>query len=127
MDVYLHPGAQFLVDETLVSLQSKGQQQELELHYYDDTRQMVGKSEAMRRVFGRLPKLAIKDSPNLLTGETGTGKSSLARIVHEQSPRKDRPFVVVNCGALSPTLIESQLFGHEKGAFTGAEEPHRGF
>lgn len=127
VDVYLHPGASFSLGETRCQLRSEGTQQEVELCYYDESLQLAGKSPAMRRIFGVLPKLAAQEIPVLLTGETGTGKSRLAQILHEQSPRREGPFVVVNCGALSPSLVESLLFGHEKGAFTGAAQAHKGF
>jgi DNA-binding NtrC family response regulator len=79
-----------------------------------------GKSLAMRRIFGLLERAARGTATILLLGETGTGKDVLARSVHAASPRKDAPFEVVDCGAIAPQLIESELFGHEKGAFTGA-------
>ena len=86
----------------------------------------LGRSPAMRRIFALLPRLAATDTTLLLEGETGTGKSLLAEVLHDASPRRDRPFVVVDCGAIPPTLIESELFGHEKGAFTGAHAARRG-
>ena len=69
----------------------------------------------------RLALLAEHDVPILLTGETGTGKTSLARLLHDCSPRRNEPFVTVPCGALPPLLIDSEFFGHVRGAFTGAE------
>jgi two-component system response regulator HydG len=70
--------------------------------------------------------VAAQETTLLLSGETGTGKTRLARLVHELSPRRHEPFLVIDCGALSPTLIESELFGHVKGAFTGAERERAG-
>jgi two-component system response regulator GlrR len=80
----------------------------------------LGASEAMRRIFAVLPKLAESDATILLEGETGTGKGLLASAIHEASPRASGPFIVVDCGSIPPNLIESELFGHEKGSFTGA-------
>ena len=81
---------------------------------------MVGDSKAMHDVFATLRKVAPTNSTVLVRGETGTGKELVARALHDDSPRKNEPFVVVHCAALPETLLESELFGHEKGAFTGA-------
>src|SRR5207248_209117 len=81
--------------------------------------EMVELMEQVRRV-------APQDTTLLFTGQTGTGKTRLARLVHEFSPRRDQPFLVVDCGALSPTLIESEMFGHVRGAFTGADRDRAG-
>jgi two-component system NtrC family response regulator len=85
---------------------------------------LVGKSLGIERVRTLIAKVAPTHSTVLILGETGTGKELVARAVHEQSPRAGEPFVAINCGALPETLIESELFGHRKGAFTGADE-HR--
>ncbi len=88
--------------------------------------ELVGESEAMRKVKDLAIKVAPSRASVLILGETGTGKEVLARAIHRNSPRREKPFVMVNCAALSETLIESELFGHEKGAFTGASGEKEG-
>ncbi len=88
--------------------------------------EMVGKSPAMREIFGLVERIAPTDATVLIEGETGTGKDMIARTLHQLSPRGDKPFIVVDCGAVAGTLIESELFGHEKGAFTGATASRQG-
>jgi two-component system, NtrC family, response regulator AtoC len=89
-------------------------------------RECVGQSKEMKRVFQVVEKLTRVNTSVLIRGENGTGKELVARAIHFNSPRKDGPFVAVNCAAIPETLIESELFGHEKGAFTGAEQRHIG-
>lgn len=84
--------------------------------------QVVGRSPQMEQIYRFLPMIAQSDSSVLLTGETGTGKDLVAEAIHQGSPRAKAPFIKVNCGALPATLLESELFGHQKGAFTGAVE-----
>ncbi len=81
---------------------------------------LVGQSPAIRRIQEMVKMVAQSDAPTMITGESGTGKEVVARLVHEQSSRRDKPFVAVNCGALAENLVEAELFGHERGAFTGA-------
>jgi DNA-binding NtrC family response regulator len=87
---------------------------------------LVGDSAAMQRLRTDLARFADRESPVLIEGESGTGKELAARAIHEQSRFRDGPFVSVNCGALTPELAQSELFGHERGAFTGATRQHRG-
>ena len=87
---------------------------------------MVGESAAMARVNGLIRQVAPFDSSVLVLGESGTGKEMVARAIHQQSPRRDKPFVAINCGAIPAESLESELFGHEKGAFTGAISARKG-
>ncbi len=87
---------------------------------------IVGKGEAMQAVLARVERVAPTDATVLVLGESGTGKELIARAIHAQSRRVDAPFVAVNCAAIPEGLIESELFGHEKGAFTGASRQHEG-
>ena len=86
---------------------------------------MVGRSPAMQAVFDIIGKASVSEATILLEGETGTGKEVSAEAIHRGSPRRDKPFVVVDCGAMPPNLLESELFGHERGAFTGAVSARR--
>jgi two-component system, NtrC family, response regulator len=88
--------------------------------------EMVGASPAIRAVFDLVRKMATTEMPVLITGETGTGKELTAQAIHERSLRKHGPFVPINCGAITETLLESELFGHERGAFTGAVQQKKG-
>jgi DNA-binding NtrC family response regulator len=87
---------------------------------------VLGKSSAMRKIFSLLPKIAQSDTTVLLEGETGTGKGVMAEAIHEASARNSGPFVVLDCAAIPPTLIESELFGHVRGSFTGATTDRAG-
>jgi transcriptional regulator with GAF, ATPase, and Fis domain len=91
-----------------------------------DFREIVGRSPALRVILEQVRQVAATDAPVLLLGETGTGKELLARTLRASGPRRDRPFVTVNCAALPMGLIESELFGYEKGAFTGATQAKPG-
>jgi two-component system response regulator HydG len=85
-----------------------------------DTRNIIGRSSAMARLIETTARAASSDATVLITGESGTGKEMIAGVIHFNSPRKDNPFIKMNCAAISEGLLESELFGHEKGAFTGA-------
>jgi DNA-binding NtrC family response regulator len=88
---------------------------------------LIGKSAPMQKVYDLIEKVAQTDATVLLVGETGTGKELAAETVHVLSRRRKEPFLPINCGAVSPTLIESELFGHERGSFTGADRMHKGY
>ena len=88
---------------------------------------MVGSSPPMQKVFDLIARVATTDACVLISGETGTGKELVAETIHSLSRRSRQPFLPVNCGALSAHLIESELFGHERGSFTGAEKMHKGY
>ncbi|MCK9458984.1 MAG: sigma-54 dependent transcriptional regulator [Proteobacteria bacterium] len=87
---------------------------------------IIGRSKPMEEIFQMIDRVAATPSTVLITGESGTGKELIARALHENSDRKEKPYIRVNCAAIPPTLIESELFGYEKGAFTGAESPKPG-
>jgi len=97
-----------------------------EIRTGNDFREIVGRSPALARLLDQLALVASTHSTVLILGETGTGKELVARAIHDRSPRRERPLVKVNCAALPRELVESELFGHEKGAFTGATQQRRG-
>ena len=97
-----------------------------EIRTGNDFREIVGKSPGLKRLLDQLALVASTESTVLVLGETGTGKELVARAIHDRSPRRERPLVKVNCAALPRELVESELFGHEKGAFTGATQQRRG-
>lgn len=92
----------------------------------DPARELLGNSDAIRQLRSLTPKIARSDAPVLITGSTGTGKEQFARILHQLSPRTNRPFVAINCAAIPDSLFESELFGFERGSFTGAHHAQRG-
>jgi two-component system NtrC family response regulator len=92
----------------------------------EEIQEMIGTSDSIRRTFATIRKVATADIPVLITGESGTGKELTAKAIHERSHRKEYPFVTINCGAIPETLLESELFGYEKGAFTGAWQQMKG-
>ena len=98
----------------------------MELEIADKQIQIISESKKMRDLLGTAKRAADSESTILITAETGTGKHLMAHFIHEHSPRKEYPFVYVNCATLSETLLESDLFGHEKGAFTGAQKQKEG-
>ena len=88
--------------------------------------ELVGSSESIRKIYTLIEQVAPSSASVLITGESGTGKELVARTIHKMSPRRDRPFVAINCSAIPETLMESELFGHEKGSFTGAASRRQG-
>src|SRR5436305_2409913 len=90
-------------------------------------RHIIGRSPSMQKVYAIIERAAPVKTAVLITGEAGTGKEMVARALHEASPRKNGPFLALNCGAIPENLIESTLFGHERGAFTGAERATKGY
>ncbi len=90
------------------------------LNLKDQQNAIIGRSHKMQEVFHLVEKVADCDSTILITGETGTGKGLVAKAIHQNSKRKNKPFISINCGAIPENLLESELFGHVRGAFTGA-------
>jgi len=97
-----------------------------ELRQFGRFGRMIGKSKGMQKVYDLVARVAPTDATVLITGESGTGKELVAQAIVELSPRRHRPFIPLDCGAIPPTLIESELFGHERGSFTGASQQRRG-
>jgi len=125
----------FQVDELLLRLgriaEQRALQRDLEqaraaLSNLDPAAVLVGQSQPIRRMLGLIETVAKTDAATLITGESGTGKELVARMLHDLSPRHQGRFVALNCGALTETLVEAELFGHERGAFTGADRKREG-
>ncbi len=117
---YLSPGSQMRAGSSTLTFSPIDEEVTVEPDRDGQLGGMVGQSVKMRQIFGLIKKIAPMDVSVVIQGETGTGKELVARAIHENSSRKKGPMVVLDCGAIPPNLIESELFGHEKGAFTGA-------
>ena len=125
-EVWLGDDVTFTLGTTQLRFRLLDEPFELALSRDEAFEDLLGRSAAMKEVFAICERVAPTDVAALLVGETGTGKELVARAIHARSKRKDRPFVVLDCAALSPSLVESELFGHEKGAFTNALSAHEG-
>ena len=124
-DVYLDDGTVLELGDSAIEIRAIGETTH-ELPAREQFGELLGRSLAMRRVFAIARRAAAAPATVLLLGETGTGKDLLARAIHGASPRAPRPFLVFDCGAVAPTLVESALFGHLRGAFTGADGDRAG-
>jgi DNA-binding NtrC family response regulator len=125
----LDPGRLRLVLDRAVELADAKRENELLRRQLRDRGafgELVGNSDSMRKVYTLIEQVAASSASVLITGESGTGKELVARTLHKMSPRRDKPFVAINCSAIPETLMESELFGHEKGAFTGAASRRQG-
>ena len=126
LDAYLTGGELLRLGETTLRIECIAADIPLELSPEMRFGRVLGASPAMRKLYPLLERLAASNVPLIVEGETGTGKELFAESVHEQGPRAERPFVVFDCTAVTPSLVESALFGHERGAFTGAVAARRG-
>ena len=124
-DAAVLPGTVLQLGHTQLEVGS-GKTGSIELSIAEAVGPLKGQSPVMRALLPRIDKAARSETAALLTGESGTGKELIARALHERGPRGKKPFVTVDCGSLSPGLVASELFGHERGAFTGAERKHVG-
>lgn len=125
-EAFLAPGSRLRVGDTELIFEPKKKWEAIHDFEGDHFGELYGRSKAMRDVFALLTKVASTDLSCVLHGETGSGKELAARGLHQASSRAQKPFVVVDCGAISESLIESELFGHERGAFTGADRQRAG-
>ena len=117
---YLDPGSLLAVGNSRIEFNPVDEEVSVEPSESERFGNIVGKSVEMREIFGLLEKISPTDATVVIEGETGTGKEVAAQTIHERSPRSEEPFVVFDCGAVPESLVESELFGHEKGSFTGA-------
>ena len=124
-EVVVTSPVEVVVGQSKIALEPSGKHR-VDVGFTDSFGALVGSSPKMRRVFGVLERVSPTPLSVLILGETGTGKEVVARAIHARSPRKDEPFVVVDCGSIPQALAESLLFGHEKGSFTGANERRKG-
>ena len=125
-EAFIKPGSFIEVGGSSIKVQSQTEQFAVEPYEKEEFGLLIGKSTLMREVFSIIDRVAPTDTTVMIQGETGTGKELIARSTHQLSSRKDEAFVVFDCSAVAPTLIESELFGHVKGSFTGAISDRRG-
>jgi DNA-binding NtrC family response regulator len=118
-------GTQLRLGRTTIEI-LEGEPREIAVHVGDSLGELHGRSPAMRRLMSQIERAARTEASVLIVGESGTGKELIARSLHDLGPRAEKPFVVVDCGALAPNLVASELFGHERGSFTGADRQHVG-
>jgi DNA-binding NtrC family response regulator len=123
---YVKAGERLDVGATRLRVEATRESAELPLSGGERFGRLLGRSVAMRRLFALVEQVAHEEATVLLLGETGTGKDAVAEAIHEASPRRAGAFVVVDCSTLADGIVESELFGHEKGAFTGADRAHKG-
>jgi two-component system response regulator GlrR len=126
VDAIVPAGAAIGVGKSLIRFEPLPESEDIVLHPESRFGRMLGASPVMRKLFADLSRIAPSEATVLITGESGTGKELVAEAVHEQSKRAGGPFVVVDCGAIPGTLFENELFGHERGAFTGADRSAAG-
>ncbi|EDZ64711.1 nitrogen regulation protein [beta proteobacterium KB13] len=132
VDSYSHGAYEYLpkpfdIDNAINVINSAFKDEADELNDIDSTNKIIGTSKAMQEVFKQIGKLSKSDASILITGESGTGKELVAKAIHDNSLRKDKPFVALNSAAIPKDLLESELFGYEKGAFTGANSSKKGY
>ncbi|MBI4862336.1 MAG: sigma 54-interacting transcriptional regulator [Candidatus Riflebacteria bacterium] len=125
-EAYLSPGATIRLGATSLRFEPPGDRVQILPSEHDSFEGLTGQSLKMRQIFGILGRVGPTDATVLLVGETGTGKEVVARAIHRSSPRSSKPFSVLDCAAMARDLIESALFGHREGAFTGAVASRRG-
>ena len=125
-EIYLRPGTVFRAGNSVLKFQPTSDVVTIALSERDRFDCIIGSSIPMREIFARLEKVAPSDLSVLVQGDTGTGKEMVARAIHNESRRAGKPFVVLDCSAIPKELIESTIFGHEKGSFTGAIATHKG-
>lgn len=123
---FLNPGSEFQIGKTHIVFCPLMEEREIPLSSCESFGGMLGRSTAMRRIFHLAETYAPTDATVMITGETGTGKEIMAEEIHKHSRRSKRPFIVIDCAAMAKDLIESELFGHLKGAFTGANADREG-
>lgn len=126
LEVWIKPGVVVKIGQSQLRFETVSGSVDIELSTNERFHELIGRSVRMREIFATLEKVAATELTVLVRGETGTGKELVARALHRGSRRKDAPLVVQDCSAISKDLIESTLFGHERGSFTGATDRHRG-
>jgi transcriptional regulator with GAF, ATPase, and Fis domain len=126
VEAYIKPGQEIRAGEVVLRLKPIHEGVSISPSGSSTFGALLGTSAPMRKIFALLDRVAATDATILLCGETGTGKGAVSRAIHDRSARASKPFVTIDCGAISRSLIESELFGHEKGSFTGATHLRRG-
>ena len=125
-EIYLRPGTVFRAGNSVLKFMPTSGIVTIELSEEDRFDQVIGSSVQMREIFAKLARVAPSELTVMIQGDTGTGKEMVAKAIHNRSNRKNKPFVVLDCSAIPKDLIESTIFGHEKGSFTGAIAQHKG-